>query len=136
MRLKGIRLANFRSYREEELIAIDDLTAIVGRNDTGKSTILEALEIFFNNTSVKIESEDASIDGDVANVSISCIFDNLPGSLTIDSRAKTSLEEEHMLNPEGDLEIVKYYNCGLKTPSVSVFVRSNYPSALNYNDLH
>ena len=136
MRLKAIKLKNFRSYLNEHTITIDNLTAIVGKNDTGKSTILETLEIFFNNSAIKIESADASINGDASDVCITCVFDDLPDSLTIDSRAETTLAEEHLLNVDGDLEIVKKYNCALKSPSVSIFVKANHPSNSNSNDLH
>lgn len=136
MKLKTIKLKNFRSYSNEISISIDNLTAIVGKNDAGKSTILEALEIFFNNELIKIESNDASKNGDAADVQITCIFENLPTSLTIDTRAPTSLEEEFLLNVDNELEIVKKYNCSLKTPSVEIFVNANYPTANNCNDLH
>src|SRR6185503_14037075 len=48
MRLVEFKLSNFRGYANETAIAIDPLTVIVGRNDAGKSTILDALDIFFN----------------------------------------------------------------------------------------
>lgn len=46
MKLTKLKLKNFRGYREETIINFDDLTAFVGKNDVGKSTILEALDIF------------------------------------------------------------------------------------------
>ena len=46
MRLIGLELRNFRGYKEETYISFNDLTTFVGKNDAGKSTILEALEIF------------------------------------------------------------------------------------------
>lgn len=49
MRIKSLAISNFRSYYEEVKINFLDLTAIVGKNDIGKSTILEALDVFFNN---------------------------------------------------------------------------------------
>ena len=136
MKLKAIKLKNFRSYQIEQTITIDDLTAIIGKNDSGKSTVLEALEIFFNNSSAKIESADASMNGDASDVCITCIFCDLPISLTIDSRAETTLIDEHLLNIDGDLEILKKYNCGLKSPSGSIYVYANYPSNTNTTDLH
>ena len=48
MRLKSVKLTNFRGYQDTTVIPIDEaMTGIVGRNDFGKSTILEALAIFF-----------------------------------------------------------------------------------------
>jgi len=136
MILKTIKLRNFRSYKHETSINIDNLTTFIGLNDSGKSTILEALEIFFNNESIKIESSDGSLGGDLSDVRISCIFRDLPATLTIDSRATTTLKDEYLLNSENDLEIVKIFNCGLKTPTSQVYVNANYPTTKDYNDLH
>ncbi|RZK31215.1 MAG: lantibiotic ABC transporter, partial [Hymenobacter sp.] len=71
MKLKTVKLQNFRSYKDEAVVCIDDLTALVGQNDAGKSTVLEALEIFFNNTLIKIESADAAQGGNATDVRIS-----------------------------------------------------------------
>jgi len=46
MKLESVKLKNFRGYGDEILIPINKLTAFIGRNDAGKSTVLEALEIF------------------------------------------------------------------------------------------
>lgn len=46
MRLKSFSLKNFRGYKDEVGIDMRNLTVFVGRNDIGKSTILEALDIF------------------------------------------------------------------------------------------
>ncbi len=136
MRLKAVKLKNFRSYVDEVTITIDTLTAIVGKNDAGKSTILEALEIFFNNELIKIETADAAQGGTATDVCISCIFDELPMSLTIDTLAPTTLADEYLLNSATDLEIIKTFNCSLKTPTTAIFVNANYPSAANCTDLH
>lgn len=55
MRLKSVAVKNFRCYAQEVSVEFDNQTTFVGRNDIGKSTILEALEIFFNNSVVSIE---------------------------------------------------------------------------------
>ncbi|NMX24573.1 ATP-binding protein [Streptococcus sanguinis] len=55
MRLKQIKIKNFRGYKDETIVDFDNLTAFIGKNDAGKSTILEALEIFFNNKLVVCE---------------------------------------------------------------------------------
>ena len=51
MKLKEVRIRNFRCYKDEVSITFDDLTALVGRNDAGKSTIMDALDIFLNDGS-------------------------------------------------------------------------------------
>ncbi len=59
MRLKSDKLNHFRGYRTTTLIPIDGaMTGIVGRNDYGKSTILEALAIFFESGDVKADKSD------------------------------------------------------------------------------
>jgi putative ATP-dependent endonuclease of OLD family len=55
MKLRQLRIENFRSF-EDETISFDDYTCFVGRNGAGKSTILNALNIFFR------ETVDASTD--------------------------------------------------------------------------
>lgn len=72
MRLESVAIKNFRCYHEEATVRLDDLTTFVGKNDIGKSSILEALEIFFNNEAVKIEQGDANVYSGDSKVSISC----------------------------------------------------------------
>lgn len=56
MRLKSVKLTNFRGYRAATVIPIGEaMTGIVGRNDYGKSTILEALAIFFEADGAKAD---------------------------------------------------------------------------------
>jgi putative ATP-dependent endonuclease of OLD family len=52
MKLKEVIIKNFRGYSHETRIRIDAITALIGKNDVGKSTILEALDIFFNQTKI------------------------------------------------------------------------------------
>ncbi|WP_080487863.1 AAA family ATPase [Lactiplantibacillus plantarum] len=47
MRLAKFRIKNFRGYKDEKKIDFTDFTTFVGINDSGKSTIFEALDIFF-----------------------------------------------------------------------------------------
>lgn len=49
MKIKRIYIENFRGFSGPNWIDIDEnLTTFVGKNDAGKSTVLEALEIFFH----------------------------------------------------------------------------------------
>ena len=64
MKIVSVKIKNFRGYGEEVKIKFDDLTVFVGKNDVGKSTILEALDIFFNDGKgvVKIEKNDVNVE--------------------------------------------------------------------------
>lgn len=137
MRLKAVSLENFRRYRERTTVSIEQLTAFIGRNDAGKSTILEALDVFFEGETVKIDCGDASTGGESANVRIGVVFDHLPPVLDLDAGAQTTLAAEHLLNADGDLEIFKVYNCSVasKVPAPKVFARAMHPSALGAVDL-
>lgn len=56
MIVKTIRVQSFRSIQDETLIC-DALTALVGRNGTGKSTFLRSLELFYA-PSARIDPDD------------------------------------------------------------------------------
>ncbi len=60
MKIKKIRIKNFRGYENETTIEFGNLTVFVGRNDVGKSSILEALDIFFNENkgTIKLDKDD------------------------------------------------------------------------------
>lgn len=48
MRVKSIKLTNFKKFKDEYFEFNDDVNIFVGDNNAGKSTILEALEIVLN----------------------------------------------------------------------------------------
>ena len=89
MRVATIILENFRSYKALTRIPISNLTGFIGKNDAGKSTILEALDIFFEGKVIKIEPSDASKGGDAKEVRIGVVFEDLPAELILDSNALT-----------------------------------------------
>src|SRR5665213_4267597 len=99
MKLKEIKLQNFRGYKNEVSITFDDLTVLIGRNDAGKSSILDALNIFFNDA--EIEKEDACVHGNAADVRISCMFSELPGQIILDDQHPTTLQKEYLVRQDG-----------------------------------
>ena len=137
MRLKKISIKNFRGYKDKIEIEFTNLTAFVGKNDIGKSTVLEALDIFFNenNGIVKIDKDDINNEGLIAGdneIIISAIFDEYPNELIIDSTNSTSLENEYLLNSFSELEIIKkYHNAGKE----KVFVKAFHPTFSECEDL-
>ncbi|GIW96114.1 MAG: hypothetical protein KatS3mg110_4155 [Pirellulaceae bacterium] len=136
MRLKTLVLRNFRGYRGEVRIPVHpDLTALIGRNDIGKSTILDALGIFFDSPLVKFDTSDLCVYAEDKEVRIGCVFDELPDSLTLDATSTTNLREEYLLNEDGDLEIHKVFDCSVKSPKPRVLAFAKHPTADGYADL-
>lgn len=137
MRLLKIKLKNFRSYNDQVELSIGDLTTLVGKNDIGKSSILEALDIFFNKGkgAVKMDKDDVNkkcLSNDDTETEIALTFDQFPSKIIIDSTNETSLEDEYLLNSENNLEIIKRYKNG---GSEKVFIKSYHPSNENCSDL-
>ena len=87
MKLLWVELENFRCYKKATRIIIDDITAFIGRNDSGKSSIFDALNIFFGST--KIDEEDRCKYGD-GSPRITCAFSGFPEEIVLDDQAKTS----------------------------------------------
>lgn len=130
MKIDSIKLKNFRGYRSEIEINFNDLTVFVGKNDIGKSTILEALDIFFNDGkgTIKLEKADANIhESNVGNtdIEITVCFSELPEKIVIDSTVETSLQDEFMLNANGQLEVIKRYKNG---GAAKVFIKAMHPT--------
>ena len=137
MKLSNLKIKNFRGYKEEIAIDFVDLTAFVGKNDIGKSTILEALDIFFNEGKGVVKLDKADINKqalaeDDTEIVISVCFEELPISIVIDSTNETTLQSEYLLNSKNQLEIIKKYpNAGKE----KVFIKANHPINDDCKDL-
>lgn len=135
MRLIELRLRNYRCYRDEISIRFDDITAIVGKNDAGKSTLMEALDIFFNDSLP--DEDDACKQGQRTDLCIIGVFSDLPATLVLDQEASTTLQAEYLLNAQGDLEIHKIFNGGIAKPKLTCLkLVATHPTAANINDLY
>lgn len=124
MKLVKLKLKNFRCYQTDTEFQIDDLTAIIGKNDIGKSTILEALDGFFND---KVEQEDLSNNANGNSVEITCFFEGIPNEIVLDTTSPTSPSEEGILNSTGQLEVKKTFTFAARK-STAIYLIANYPS--------
>ena len=120
-------------YRTRQTIAFDQLTAFVGKNDVGKLTILEALDIFFNDGSgsISLDVRDVNVDeknvanGGNVDVIIGVEFSEVPEFVVLDDNNETSLADEYLLNTEGLLAIIKHYP---NAENPKVYIHANHPS--------
>ncbi|KAB2425455.1 MULTISPECIES: ATP-binding protein [Bacillus cereus group] len=139
MELKQIYIRNFRGYEEERIEFNEGMNLLIGRNDVGKSTIMDALEIFFNGDSkgalVKAEIEDCNVNSTVKEMEITACFKlGDEEEISIDSSNTTNLKEEYLLNKDGLLEVKKLWDCSksnLTANSLKVMVNANYPQILS-----
>lgn len=134
MKLKKTHIRNFRCFDHETIIDFEDFTALVGRNDIGKSAILDALGLFFDEYS--LDADDGSITGDKSDIGIACEFSDLPSEFVIDADFRITPTEEHILNARGYLEIHRIFNGSLQKPKLSrTYLVAQHPSADQYADL-
>ncbi len=123
MKLRRIEIENFRAFAEPLEVEVDDFTALIGKNDIGKSSVLAALTIFLEGDGAKIDRNDGSLHGDRSKVRITCEFDTLPARIVLDNQFETTLQDECVLRNNGRLRITKLYDCsksGKITPSIRV----------------
>jgi putative ATP-dependent endonuclease of the OLD family len=123
MKLINVKLKNYRCYSSEVAIPMSDLTCLIGKNDIGKSSVLEAIGAFFNDD---VDKEDLSTDSSTNTIEITCEFDDVPDSIILDSSIETTFADEYLLNDAGRLEVKKTYKIG-KTISKGTYILAKHP---------
>jgi predicted ATP-dependent endonuclease of OLD family len=133
MKIVSLTIENFRAYKNPLTVTFNDLTVLIGKNDVGKSSILEALDIFFENRN--LDKNDVNIHAVTSDekVKLTVVFSNLPTEIDVDAGAKTNLKDEFLLNQDGFLEIKKEFS-NLTKPKT--YIICEYPNNDKANDLH
>lgn len=129
MKLKKVILHNYRCYTNDVPVSIDNLTCIIGRNDVGKSSIMEALDAFFNDNNINKSDLSATAPADDQRIEITCVFTNPPEEMALDTSAQCNLDEEGLLNAQKKLEIKRVWDCTGKTLGKSTYLHCNYYNA-------
>ena len=135
MRLKALKLRDFRCYQGDVTIPFCDLTTLVGRNDLGKSAVLDALAIFFDSPLVRLDSSDLCVHTEQTEIRIGCVFTDLPSTLVLDATSQTTLKDEYLLNKDGDLEICRVHSCEGGRVREKVIAVAKHPTAKNAEGL-
>ncbi|QDU37910.1 hypothetical protein Mal4_22290 [Maioricimonas rarisocia] len=137
MKIRTVGIKGFRGYSSPIEVEVGDLLVLVGKNDIGKSTVLEALDIFFNDGkgNVKLDKDDinkANLASGDDCVEIFVEFEELPASIVIDATNETTLADEHLLTSAGTLKVIKRYP---KAGREKVFISAHHPTAAGCKDL-
>lgn len=140
MRIASITLKNFRAFHDETVIRFGPFSAIVGRNDSGKSSILHALDIFFNR-SPDLDDFTIGMPAD-GQMEISVRFMNPPETVQIEEGIDTTLAEESLLDEAGCLAVKKVYTkwTGTRPPSPEIrllaldFIEEDFQNLCSRNE--
>lgn len=129
MYLKKLYVENFRGYKKFEVDFNRDMSVIIGCNDIGKSTLLDALNIFFND--VMPDVSDCNIFAEEKQIIIGVCFEVDDKELIIiDASNPTTLKEEFLLNQDGLLDIRKTFRCSGQSVTKScmdIYINAVYP---------
>jgi predicted ATP-dependent endonuclease of OLD family len=100
MKMRRIRIRNFRSFGDTPVeFPVNDITAFVGPNNSGKSNVLRALEMFFDYSKPRI-STDCFLNGELnRTIEITVTFGDLS-----EGEKRTFLRH---LSPDGTLTITQ-----------------------------
>lgn len=98
MKLKKIKIENYRGIQEEQTIYFDSFNCIVGQNDAGKSTILKALDCFLNEK--KPSSTDLNVNATTNIITIEVYLDFENKQLALNEEISTTLELEEIVNED------------------------------------
>ncbi len=76
MRIQSVRINNFRVLKDVT-VAFDSVTTFIGPNGTGKSTVLRALDWFFNGKPGSLTDKDCSFGADDKDIEVQVTFTDL-----------------------------------------------------------
>jgi putative ATP-dependent endonuclease of the OLD family len=108
MRIREIAITNYRSI-ENVVLPFDQLTALVGANGTGKSSVLHALDFFYSGSD-KITREDFFNRDEKREIAISIKFNGL--SINAKERFSKYLNDDELI-----IEKVASYSTGVLSVS-------------------
>lgn len=130
LKISSLTLRNFRGYQDVTVEFDENFNVIIGKNDIGKSTILDALGIFFDNDATKADIDDYNVYSDSQEMSIQVSFIPQDKDYTIDT-VPTNLGDEYLLDKQGKLTIKNVWDCSkgkLTSTCLKRYIIANYPS--------
>ena len=106
MRLSSFRIRNFRSIVDTgwQNLSPDNVTCLIGQNESGKTSVLEGLKVFYTG----IISEDV-LRSDLSMPEISCRF-SIPKGWLLKVTDNPGSELKELLNELDNLELTRIWN--------------------------
>lgn len=130
MKLLSFAVENFRGYSDKVVLNIGDFTGLFGKNDAGKSTIFEAMDIFFNESSAqkKINENDWNVHVQTldSEIVMTAVFDNLPTTLVLED-VEAYVKDEALTDQNGNIQIIKRFSRSNGKINTITSILSLYP---------
>jgi putative ATP-dependent endonuclease of OLD family len=102
LRIRQIEIVNFRSIRQE-IFLLPAFTALLGKNDVGKSNLLEAIRILLEGSATSVDNEDF-YDSESA-IEIKAVLEGISLYLPLcDERNRSKIQDRIT---EGDLLTIR-----------------------------
>jgi len=126
MRLLEFRIKNFRSILDTDWqnLSPDNVTCLIGQNESGKTSILEALEAFYKGTI----SEDV-LRSDLSLPEISCRF-GVPESWLLKVTENPGVELKELLSGLTEVELTRKWIADLSSEIIVSGTISDYLDSL------
>jgi predicted ATP-dependent endonuclease of OLD family len=113
MRIGALRIRNFRALKETPLLTLSQMPVIIGRNDAGKSSILHAIDVFFDQRTMS-SSDLHSEAGQQDSVEIEVAF------MEIEEEVRSQLQHKRLISSNSCLVIKKIYDRSPKLKSILI----------------
>ena len=143
MSLVQLRISNYRAFAGSQSLRLGPLNAIVGRNDSGKSGVLHALQCFFDppkRGGVGVGDIHTGVPGGVAEIIVSFDPDRLSSRLVrLDAKNRLDIVDDHLVDSNGRLTI-RYRVSATSVEGFDLLIRDSdvvefFPLALQSHDM-
>lgn len=136
MKIYDISIANFRGIKSLQKLKVGDINSFVGKNDSGKSNILKALDSFFNEKFTPNDVFKGILENEQTEITIRFETDTPINPLALDAEGKIKLKKIFSFSSAGklvkevryscnDINSEQYYNCwGIKEAEINSYLSS------------
>lgn len=111
MKIHDISIKNYRGIDSIDNLSAGLVNTFVGKNDYGKSTILKALDAFFNDKFTSHDVYKGIPEGDVTEITIRFVVEDNINSLALDPEGYICLTKIFSFSSAGKLNKDLYYTC-------------------------
>lgn len=111
MKIYDISITNFRGIKSLQNLKVGDINSFVGKNDSGKSNILKALDAFFNEKFTSNDVFKGIAENEKTEITIRFETSETINPLALDAEGKIKLKKVFTFSSAGKLVKELFYTC-------------------------